>query len=64
MNKRFYINNQSYIAKISKGEKYYIAECEKLKTVTQGKTIEESLKNIKEASELMISCTDTQNLEE
>ena len=63
MEKQFTIDNQLYTANISKGEKYYIAECKKLKTFSQGKTIEEALKNIKEASELMISCIDISNVE-
>ena len=38
--------------KIYKGEKYYIGECTDLPIVTQGKTIDELVKNIKEALEL------------
>ena len=54
MKKQFTINNQSYTANISKGEKYYIVECKELPVYTQGKTIEESLKNLKEATELYL----------
>ncbi|MCD6573392.1 MAG: type II toxin-antitoxin system HicB family antitoxin [Thermoplasmata archaeon] len=38
--------------KIYRGEKYYVAECIDLPVVTQGKTLDEVVKNIKEAIEL------------
>ncbi|GBD34512.1 hypothetical protein HRbin35_00237 [bacterium HR35] len=38
--------------KIYKGEKYYVAECLDLPIVTQGKTLDEVLNNIKESLEL------------
>ena len=38
--------------KIWKGEKYYIARCPELGVTTQGKTIGEAKKNLKEATEL------------
>jgi len=34
---------------IRKGEKYYIAECLEINVVTQGKTIDETIANLKEA---------------
>ncbi len=37
---------------IYKGEKYYIAECTDLPVVTQGKTLDELVANLKEAVEL------------
>lgn len=37
---------------IYKGEKYYIAECFDLPVVTQGKTLDELVKNLKEALSL------------
>lgn len=37
---------------IYKGEKYYIAECTDLPVVTQGKTLDELVLNLKEALEL------------
>jgi predicted RNase H-like HicB family nuclease len=37
---------------IYKGEKYYIAECIDLPVVTQGKTLDELVANLKEAVEL------------
>ncbi len=47
--------------KIYRGEKYYVAECIDLPVVTQGKTLDEVVKNIKEAIELHL---DGENLEE
>ncbi len=38
--------------KICKSEKYYVAECMDLPVVTQGKTLDEAVANIKEAVEL------------
>jgi len=37
---------------INKGEKYYVAQGIDLPVVTQGKTLDELMKNIKEAVEL------------
>lgn len=37
---------------IYKGEKYYVAEGVDLPVVTQGKTLDELMENIKEAAEL------------
>jgi predicted RNase H-like HicB family nuclease len=39
---------------ISKGESYYIAECMDLPIVTQGKTLDETIENIREAFSLHI----------
>ena len=39
---------------IKKGEKQFVALCPELDVVSQGYTIEESIKNIKEATELFI----------
>ncbi len=39
---------------IKKGEKQYIALCPEIDVVSQGYTIEEALKNLKEATELHI----------
>ncbi len=39
---------------IRKGEKQYVALCPELDVVSQGPTVEESLKNLKEACELYI----------
>ena len=35
------------IVKVYKGEKYYIAECVDLPVVTQGKTLDEVVENVK-----------------
>lgn len=39
---------------IYKGEKYYIAECLDLPVVTQGKTLDELILNLREAIELQL----------
>lgn len=39
---------------IYKGEKYYIAECLDLPVVTQGKTLDELISNLKEAVALQL----------
>lgn len=39
---------------IYKGDKYYIAECLDLPVVTQGKTLDELVLNLKEAVELQL----------
>ena len=43
-----------FTAVIKKGEKQFVALCPELDVVSQGYTIEESLKNLKEAVELYI----------
>lgn len=40
--------------KISKGEKYYVGEGIDLPIITQGKTIDETVSNLKEALELYL----------
>ncbi|MBC8235193.1 type II toxin-antitoxin system HicB family antitoxin [bacterium] len=44
--------------RISKGEKYYIAECVDLPVVTQGKTLDEVTENINEAISLHLEGED------
>ena len=39
---------------VHKETKYYVAECPEVGTVSQGKTIEEAIKNLKEATELYL----------
>jgi len=39
---------------VRKGEKLFVAYCPEVDVVSQGKTIEEALKNLKEAVELYI----------
>ena len=46
------------IAKVYKGEKYYIAECVDLPVVTQGKTLDEVVENVKEAIALHLEGED------
>jgi len=40
---------KSVTAIIHKGEKFYVGECIEVDVVTQGETIDEALKNLKEA---------------
>lgn len=44
--------------KVYKGEKYYIAECMDLPVVTQGKTLDEVVENVKEAVALHLEGED------
>ena len=44
--------------RISKGEKYYVAECVDLPVVTQGKTLDEVIENINEAISLHLEGED------
>ena len=46
---------------IRKGEKYYIGECHEIPVVTQGKTIDETAANLREAVALHM---EGENLEE
>jgi predicted RNase H-like HicB family nuclease len=43
---------------VYKGEKYYVAECLEIPVVTQGKTLEEVLRNLQEAVSLHIEGKD------
>ncbi len=43
---------------IYKGDKYYIAECADLPVVTQGKTLDELVSNLKEAINLQLEGED------
>lgn len=45
---------RSFTAVIKKGETQYVALCPELDVVSQGYTVEEALKNLKEAVELYI----------
>lgn len=45
---------QTFTALIRKEEDMYIAECPEVGTVSQGKTIEEAVNNLKEATELYL----------
>lgn len=43
-----------FTAVIHKEEDMYIAECPEVGTISQGKTIDESIKNLKESTELYL----------
>ena len=43
-----------FTAVIHREEDMYVVECPEVGTVSQGKTIEEAMKNIKEATELYL----------
>ena len=45
---------QIFMAMLHKEEDMYIAECPEVGTVSQGKTIEEAMNNLKEATELYL----------
>ena len=49
--------------KIHKGENYYIGECVDLPIVTQGKTLDEVVANIKEALSLHLEGEDLSDLD-
>jgi len=49
--------------RISKGEKYYVAECLDLPVVTQGKTLDETVENVKEAISLHLEGEDLKEWE-
>ena len=48
--------------RIYKGEKYYVAECIDLPIVTQGKTLDEVVENIREAISLHLEDEDLEEL--
>ena len=45
---------KTFIAVLHKEENLYVAECPEVGTVSQGKTIEEAVANLKEATELYL----------
>ncbi len=47
---------------IRKGEKYYVAECVEIGVVTQGKTVDETIANLREAVALHLENFDFCNL--
>jgi predicted RNase H-like HicB family nuclease len=49
--------------KISKGEKYYFAECVDLPVVTQGKTLDEVVDNIREAIDIHLEGENLEDLD-
>jgi len=44
----------TFVAIVQKEEDMYVAECPEVGTVSQGKTIEEAIANLKEATELYL----------
>ncbi len=48
--------------RVYKGEKYYVAECVDFPIVTQGRTLDETVENIKKAIELHLECEDLEKL--
>ena len=49
------MKTQIFSAIIHKEEDLYVADCPDVGTVSQGKTVEEALENLKEATELYLS---------
>ncbi len=47
---------------IRKGEKFYIGECLEIDVVTQGKTIDETIRNLKEAVSLYFEGEKTEDI--
>lgn len=47
---------------IRKGEEYYVAECHEIAVVTQGKTLDETIDNLKEAVALHLEHEDLSEL--
>jgi len=45
---------KTFIAVIHKEEKFYVAECPEIGTVSQGETIDEAIKNLQEATQLYL----------
>lgn len=48
------MSEKTLTAIIHKEKKFYVAECPKVGTVSQGLTFEEAISNLKEASELYL----------
>lgn len=53
-----------FTAVVTKEEKWYVAHCVELGVVSQGKTIEETQANLKEAVELYLESFGTEDLPE
>lgn len=47
---------------VRKGESYYVAECVEIPVVTQGKTLDETARNLQEAVELHLEGEDLAEL--
>ena len=48
------MNTRKFSAVVHKEGKWYVANCPELGTVSQGKTIEDAMRNLKEATELYL----------
>ncbi len=48
------MNNQQFTAVIHREKNIYVANCPEVGTVSQGETLEEAVKNLKEATELYL----------
>jgi len=46
--------NHVFSALVHKERKFYVAECPELGTISQGRSIKEAIKNLKEATKLYI----------
>jgi len=53
--------NQTFSAVLHKEEDMFVAECTEVGTASQGKTIEEAVANLKEATELYLEEFPTKN---
>jgi len=48
------MDNRTFTAVLHKEEEFYVAECPKVGTVSQGYTVEEAISNLKESTELYL----------
>ena len=48
------MRTQTYTAVVHREDQWYVAECPEVGVVSQGKTIEEAVANLKEATELYL----------
>ena len=48
------MQTQTYTAVVHREDQWYVAECPEVGVVSQGKTIEEAVLNLKEATELYL----------
>lgn len=53
---------RTILATIVRGESHYVGECEQLAVVTQGKTIDETIQNLREAVELHLEGENLESL--
>lgn len=48
------MHTQTYTAVVHREESWYVAECPEVGVVSQGKTLDEAIANLKEATELYL----------